>query len=317
MSKREQVEQANPGRRAGNSFSRKVLGLSPDRLIAVLAVLIFVAEACDMYLLSLIGELPAWSEALLDSTILLAILSPAYFCLYRPFWVERQRAEEDIRRLSRQMIRAEETTRKALARDLHDEFGQMLTALQFGVETLRNTLPVQPEQATAQCERLTRMIAQLGTHVRDVTAELRPTMLDSLGLVPTLRWHARQFRQRHPGIRIEVETTGGEERLPPEVEVALYRVCQESLNNVAKHARASRVRVALQRGEERLTLSIADDGVGFEVRRRRDDPDQQGFGILGMRERIADLGGCLAIDSRPGAGTTVRAEFALPIQEER
>jgi signal transduction histidine kinase len=299
-------------------FSRHVLRLSPERLLALIAGLIFVAEAFDMLVISLLPELPVLWEAVLDSCILVVVLSPVYFCLYRPFWAEHLRSEEENRRLSRQLIRAEETTRKALARDLHDEFGQGLTALQLGIETLKHSAADQ-DRLFAQCERLSRLIAQLGTHVRDVSAELRPAMLDSLGLGPTLRWHVRQFRQRYPDIRIEIETetAEGEERLPPEVEVALYRVCQESLTNVVKHARAGRVLVALVRGAGELALTVEDDGVGFETRRRRIDQDRQGFGILGMRERIADLGGRLVIDSRPGEGTAVRAEFALPIKEER
>lgn len=320
----ESVEKSVPAREplrqtrsSSGWFNRMTLRLSPDRLLVVLAALIFAAEACAMFLLDLLPALPAGWTALLDSVILLTILSPAYFCLYRPFWKERQRTEEENRRLSRQLIRAEETTRKALARDLHDEFGQVLTALQLGIETLKNSLPTDLEKPAALCTRLSRLTAQLGNHVRNVTAELRPTMLDSLGLIPTLRWHTRQFRQQHPGMRIEIDMAEEGARLAPEVEIALYRVCQEGLNNVAKHARARRVRIALHQTPARLSLTIEDDGVGFEDERWRDaDTDHLGFGVLGMRERIADLGGRFIIASRPGEGTAVRVDLPL-VPEER
>jgi signal transduction histidine kinase len=307
---------SEPGRACFGLINRFVLRLTPERFLAVLAVLIFLAEACDMLMLDLLPQLPAGWEALLDSTILLLVLSPVYFCFLRPFLMERKRSEEEIRRLSRQLIRAEETTRKSLARDLHDGFGQGLTALQLGIETLRNSLPADQEKLTALCARLSGMTAQLGAQVRSITAELRPVMLDSLGLVPTLRWSARQFRERFPGTRVEVQIMDETERLSPEIEIALYRVCQESLNNVAKHAMARQIRITLIRTRSLLTLAVEDDGKGFDAEHWREAvADHNRYGILGMRERIAELGGSFSIVSSPAEGTTVRAQIPLVTRE--
>jgi signal transduction histidine kinase len=306
-----------PGRFCSSLLNRFVLGLTPERFLVVLAVLIFVAETSDMLILNQLPQLPSIWEALLDSTILLVVLSPVYFCLFRPFLLARERSEEEIRRLSRQLIRAEESTRKSLARDLHDEFGQGLTALQLGIETLRNSLPAGQEKLASLCARLSGMTAQLGAHVRSITAELRPAMLDSLGLVPTLRWSARQFRERYPGTRIDVQIMDETERLSPEIEIAFYRVFQESLNNVVKHAMARQVRITLIRTRSLLTLAIEDDGNGFDAEHWREAvADHDRYGILGMRERIAELGGSFTVVSSPGEGTVVRAQVPLAQKEK-
>lgn len=299
-------------------MGRLLLKLTPKWMLIILAVLIFVSEVFAMFLLNLFQPLPPYREALLDSTILLTILSPVYFCLYRPFWLERQRREDEVRRLSRQLLHAEEISRARLARDLHDEFGQGLTALQLGIETLRNSLPPVQEKELALCRRLSVMIAQLGNHVRSMTTELRPSMLDSLGLVPTLRWLSQQFSERYSGIRVDIQVVDEAERLSPEIEIALYRVCQESLNNVAKHAKARLVRITMIRTKTLLTLAIEDDGTGFEA-----DPgyppanNHQRYGLLGMRERIAELGGDFSVVSSPAEGTTVWVQLSLVNEEKQ
>lgn len=289
-----------------------VLGLSPDMVLVIIVAYIVLAEAARVVLHFLLPELTLGQEVVLETLILLTLLLIPYYFMYRPFWLERQQAEKEIRLLSRQLIRTEEKIRKNLARDLHDEFGQVLTALQFGVETICNSLPPEQKHLGAHCDRLSGMIAGLGNHVRDVTAELRPTMLDNIGLLPALRWHARQFEAMHPGIGIEVQVGEEPRRLPPELEIALYRICQESLNNVAKHARARQVRIELRWTPALLTFSVRDDGIGFDFEHWRDAGSApRGFGILGMRERIADLGGLFEVASRPGKGTEVRVELPL------
>jgi len=312
----EQLPSEGRGSASDGWFHGFVFKLTPERLMGVMAVLVFAAEILDMFILDLMPPLSDGLEAVLDSTILLLMLSPVYFLVFRPFMMERKRSEEEIRQLSRQLIRAEETTRKSLARDLHDEFGQGLTALQLGVETLKISLPAEEEKLVGLCGRLSGMIAQLGSHVRHITSELRPAMLDSLGLVPTLRWFARQFRQRYPSTTVDVKIMDGIGRLSPEIEIALYRICQESLNNVAKHAMARQVRITLIRTASLLTLAIEDDGRGFNSGHWRETASEhQGYGILGMRERLAELGGELTLVSSPGEGTIVRAQVPLAPKE--
>ena len=320
MSHEKDVAKSHPSRRGcsgtGGS-SQRFLRLTPEWMLILLAALIFIGEVLTMFLLDLLPPLTQYWDALLDSTVLLFILSPAYFCFYRPFWLERQRREDEVRHLSRQLIHTEEMTRTRVARDLHDEFGQGLTALQLGIETLRNSLPPTQEKELALCRRLSVMIAQLGNHVRSMTTELRPSMLDSLGLVPTLRWLSRQFAERYSGIHVDIQVVDESERLAPEIEIALYRVCQESLNNVAKHAKARQVRITMLRTRMLLTLAIEDDGIGFESTPCYPSANNhQRYGLLGMRERIAELGGDFSVISTPSEGTSVRVQLSLANEEK-
>lgn len=285
-------------------------------LLAVFVVLIILADIIGTILFDFLPILPDGWKAMLDSAIHLIVFTPVYFYLFRPFILEKKRSVEEIRRLSRQLIRTEEATRQSLARDLHDELGQGLTVLQFGIETLRESLPAD-EKLTALCNRMSGTIAQLGAQVRSMTSELRPSMLDHLGLVSTLHWSAKQFQQRNPGILVDVRIMDEVERLSPEIEIALYRVCQESLRNVVKHAQARQVRITLTRTWSLLTLEIEDNGKGFDAEHWREiAAAQQSAGILGMRERIAELGGSFSIASRPGEGTTVRAQIPLVSKEK-
>jgi signal transduction histidine kinase len=154
--------------------------------------------------------------------------------------------------------------------------------------------------------------AQLGAQVRSIISELRPSMLDHLGLVPTLHWSAKQFQERNPGIQVDVQIMDEVERPSSEIEIALYRVFQESLRNVVKHAKARQVRITLTRTWSLLTLAIEDNGKGFDAGHWREiAAAQQSSGILGMRERGAALGGSFSIVSSPGEGTIVRVQIPL------
>lgn len=227
----------------------------------------------------------------------------------------RKRVEEEIRHLTRRLINASEEERKRFSRDLHDEFGQVLTGLQLGLEVLKESLREDQEEEKKRCERLVGLIAQLGDHVRDISATLMPAVFDEMGLVATLHWDIETWRRQSPGLDIDLQA----DELPPlepEVEIALYRVCQESLNNVIRHAKAHQARVQLVRRAGRVILTVTDDGIGFDEKAAR--PPVNGrwrIGIAGMRERIAALGGQLHIDSEKGKGTTVRVEVPVAPEE--
>ena len=309
-------KQFESGCASSGFIERLVLRHTLKCLLIVFAVLIIISDLSTMFLLDLLPKLPIGWEAMIDSSIHFILFSPVYFYLFRPFILERKRSEEEIRRLSRQLIRSEEATRQSLARDLHDEFGQGLTVLQFGIETLKESLPAD-EKLAALCTRMSGITAQLGAQVRSMTSELRPSMLDHLGLVSTLHWSAKQFQQRNPGILVDVRIMDEIERLSPEIEIALYRVCQESLRNVVKHAMARQVRITLTRTWSLLTLEVEDNGKGFDAEHWREiAAAQQSAGILGMRERIAELGGSFSIVSSRGEGTTVRAQIPLITKEK-
>ncbi|WP_221251876.1 PAS domain-containing sensor histidine kinase [Desulfuromonas versatilis] len=220
---------------------------------------------------------------------------------------DRKRAEEEIRFLNHQLINLAEEERARLARDLHDEFGQILTTLQLGMETLRNMTRNMGKEAEGQYQRLIGLIALLGDHVRDVSAQLRPNILDNLGLVSTLQWHIEKFSVQVPDLRVELTVAGEARRLGRDMELALYRISQEALNNTAKHSRAEHAWIELEYGQDQVALTLRDDGLGFDPQQTRDAENGfKGIGLLGIRERVGALGGTLDIRSEPGRGTAIR-----------
>jgi len=201
----------------------------------------------------------------------------------------------------RRVVQAQELERRRLARELHDETGQALTSILLGLKPLEEALAEHP--ARASLADLREQVVTALQDVRRLAVELRPALLDDYGLVPALERLAESFAEQ-AGIRVAFHSALGELRLPDEVETALYRVVQESLTNIAKHADARTVSVSLVRRESAVAAVIEDDGAGFDPRQVRDE----GIGLLGMRERLALLDGRLEIESRPGAGTTLVAE---------
>ncbi len=200
----------------------------------------------------------------------------------------------------RRVVNAQELERRRLARELHDETGQALTSILLGLRGLEETLETdESRSATAQLREL--VVATL-QDVRRLALELRPSALDDFGLVAALENLASTFGEQ-TGIAVDFAAALGEGRLPTEVETALYRIVQESLTNVVKHARARHVSIALSKGEGSVKAVVEDDGQGF-------DPAQTdgGFGLVGMGERLALLGGRLRIESSPESGTTIAVD---------
>jgi signal transduction histidine kinase len=202
------------------------------------------------------------------------------------------------------VVTAQEAERRRLARELHDETGQALTSILLGLRTVEEAQTGdQRREAMDTVRELVRATLQ---DVRQLAVDLRPTALDDFGLVPALERLAQGFSET-TGIQLDFQSALPPERLPPETETALYRIVQEALTNIVKHARASRVSVLLARRPSSVTLVIEDDGVGFEVAAAR----PEALGLLGMRERVSLLGGRLTIESTPDAGTTCIAEVPL------
>ena len=206
--------------------------------------------------------------------------------------------------LSRQLLRVQEEERRRISRELHDETGQALMVLRFQLEMLAGDMEIPQHRNKIQepLELLDRTIEGL----RRTIARLSPRVLEELGLVTGIRREA-QLVSRHTGIRADLELPEESEPLNHEVEVALYRSVQEALHNVAKHSRAKRFTIKLRRTANKVAVEIEDDGIGFSPRRTREG----GFGLTGMRERAAALGGVLTIRSGPDKGTRVR--LVLPL----
>jgi PAS domain S-box-containing protein len=225
--------------------------------------------------------------------------------------VTEQRRE--LRRLSTRLIQAQEEERGRISRELHDEIGQALTAIHINVAEIEKRLP--PEHESAVRERLVEMgtlAERTSERISALALDLRPSLLDDLGLVPALRWYVSRYTERL-GIKVRVEAVDLEERLDPEVETALYRVMQEALTNVARHAHATRVCLRLERKVSSIVAVVEDNGQGFDVKELagRETPER-GAGLLGMRERVTLLGGRFCIESVPGGGTKLSVEIPLP-----
>lgn len=227
-------------------------------------------------------------------------------------WEEVKRKESLRGQLLSQVIAAQEAERKRIARELHDEAGQLLTTLLVRLRTLEQTPTL-----TGPTRQSVADLKELGKHIYDeihrLAVELRPSVLDQLALVGAVESFVREFGQRI-GLKADFEASGLDGvRLPSEVEIAIYRVIQEALANVAKHASASRVGVMLEKREGALIAVIEDDGQGFDVEAALYtlNPDRPQLGLFGMQERTALLGGRLTIESAHGKGTTVFVELPL------
>ena len=223
---------------------------------------------------------------------------------------ELEGATEALRHRSAQVLSAQEEERRRLARDLHDQTAGQLATLRVRLRLVEKSASL--EQMRDGLADLRELAGLALDDVRAMAAALRPAVLDDLGLSAAVRWYSEQFSTQW-GIAVKLATSGLGGRLEARVELAAYRIAQEALQNVAKHAEAGSVRVDLERSGPMLTVRVADDGRGFRVR-KRSATSTEGLGIEGMRERAELVGGELRIDSQPGRGTTVVA--VLPIDQE-
>ncbi|MCD6389092.1 MAG: PAS domain S-box protein [Desulfobulbaceae bacterium] len=236
---------------------------------------------------------------------------------------ERKKAEQDqktseamLRTLAMMLQEVEESHRKKLSRELHDRVGQSLTALNINLNIIRNQLqPEQLEKVNARLMDSITLVEETTVSIRDVMAELRPQVLDDYGLAPSFRWYRDRFFQR-TGIKVELETATIEDsRFPETIETTLFRITQEALNNISKHALAANVSITAVKGVESLSLTITDDGHGFDVSGNTSSPELQHWGLMNMRERAEALGGHFLIESKLGKGTRLLVE--IPLQMEK
>ncbi len=223
---------------------------------------------------------------------------------------EARESRERLQILSRQLIATQENERRRLARELHDEIGQTLTAISINLQVVR-IKDGQPGPGHAALEEALAIVDRTIRQVRQLSLDLRPSLLDDLGLEPALRWYANRQIQR-TGLVIRLHTNLADGRLPVELETACFRLTQEALTNVVRHARARQVWIELRQRRDALVLVVRDDGAGFdpsEVRQRT--AEGASLGLLGMRERVELLGGTLAIESQPGKGTCIAVQLPL------
>jgi len=263
------------------------------------------------------NELPVFLGRMLAVTLVLGLLV-AGASIYRinrleqrseGEWRRAERAERELRRLSQQLVQAQEEERRVISRELHDEVGQMLTALRVELRNLQELRMASDDQFRAHLEESRRQAEEALRVVRDLAMGLRPSMLDDLGLGPAVEWQAREFSRRF-GVPVTVQLDGSLDTLPDAHRTCVYRVVQEALTNCARHARASNIRIAVQGRDDALSMTIQDDGLGFDASESRG----RGLGLIGIDERVRELGGRFTILSQPEKGTVLSVE--LPLQKQ-
>jgi two-component system sensor histidine kinase UhpB len=216
--------------------------------------------------------------------------------------------------LLHQVVTVQETERQRIARELHDVTGQSLTAIALGLRGVETTVRDNPALAVEQMRELESVGTAALSELRQLIADLRPSQLDDLGLVAALQWYLQEFEARY-AIKTAFAFSGNRaQRLPAEYEIVLFRITQEALTNIAKHARASLATVRLVLGPAHICLIVEDNGSGFDVGQalaKTRIPGPHGWGLLGIQERALLVGGRCEITSQPGQGTCIR--IAVPL----
>ena len=230
--------------------------------------------------------------------------------------IKRQRADkkleetqEQLRFVSSRLLLAEETERKRIARDIHDGIAQHWSTIRFRVENILQHLD---EQVAAPLADLLPIIQVGLDESRRVQMDLRPAILDDLGILATIKWLCREFQKAHPGIHVESKIKIEEDEVPNVMKTVLYRVMQEALHNVAKHSKGNLVSITLEKTDGTIDFVVRDNGVGFDLNEVLSLKGlERGLGLVGMKERIILSGGTVNIESVVGAGTTIQALWPL------
>ena len=228
---------------------------------------------------------------------------------------QARRLEEQMRDLSHQVLTVQEEERKRISRELHDEIVQTLTGINVQLANLKTAATMNAKGLQRRIASTQRLVEKSVEIVHRFARDLRPTLLDDLGLIPALHSFMKDFTKR-TGIRIQFIAFASDrsDRLDSAKRTAFYRLAQEALTNVARHAHASSVRIIVQKLARTITMEVADNGKGFEVDRVLIAKGNR-LGVLGMRERVQMVGGQFKLESTPGGGTTIRAE--IPVGKDR
>jgi signal transduction histidine kinase len=236
-------------------------------------------------------------------------------CFLYIFRIERQnrhryaeviRARRALEQLSAKLVDAQETERRTISRELHDQVGQTLNALLVDAANLSKRVGPEDTVSLRYLDNIRKYADSSVNSIRDIALLLRPSMLDDLGLIPALEWQAREVSRRS-GIKVKVSAENVTDSLPDEMRTCIYRVVQEALQNVLRHSGAKCATVTVRQDDHSLDLSVEDDGHGFDPKLMR------GLGMLGMEERVRQLGGQFEVQSTPGKGTVLRVRLPVPV----
>ncbi len=217
--------------------------------------------------------------------------------------------ERELEMLSGARVKAQEEERRRIAREIHDSLGQMLTAIKFNVEILEDATNLQAEEDRKRITEIKSLLDNAMAEAREISYNLMPSVLVDFGLVPAVQFLVEQF-SKSSHLNVHIHVSGVENRLDPSIEVGLYRIAQEALTNITKHAEATTVNIQLLGDSKSIRLTVEDDGKGFLINRLEPRKDQRhGMGLVSMRERAASFNGLFMLDSRPGRGTEIIVEI--------
>ncbi|MFW6096451.1 MAG: GAF domain-containing sensor histidine kinase [Chloroflexota bacterium] len=306
--------QSNGELRCLSDIDAELRAAGRERIVGL--PLVIEDEVRGSLVLGIHRQAPALSRR--DFSLLTTIAGQLSMAMEKATLYEQLQAREALRgELYHQIVSAQEGERQRIARELHDGTGQVLTGLGLGLMAAAETVKSDPDLASQQLIALKNVNARALQELRDLIADLRPSVLDDLGLVPALQAQAQEFSER-TGVEASLLVGGKRRRLKPEVEIVLFRIAQEALTNVSKHAGASKVLMRFEFEKERVQLAITDNGRGFDPRAAMqvNGAQRRAWGLLGMQERVALVGGVCEIASREGDGSTVRVVIPLNSEEE-
>jgi signal transduction histidine kinase len=218
-----------------------------------------------------------------------------------------EESESQVTNLTSQLLLAEENERKRIARELHDGLGQSLSLIAFSVRSTLERVGDKVRTGFESLEAIMPIIQQSMEEVRRIGMNLRPVLLDELGLLPTLGWFVQEYQKTYPSLRVEKQTEIEETQVPDPLKAVIYRILQEAMNNIAKHSKANLVSISLMRKkDDRIELVIEDNGIGFDM-----ESAKKGLGLGSMRERAELSGGSFDIESVKGKGALIRASWPI------
>jgi signal transduction histidine kinase len=312
-------------KRKKHSYIQTKIYRSPVRILAIMLISVFFAEAILLTSAHLSGPVPVLGEAFFDASALVVLLSPFfYFFLFRPLQMhiaERKAVEEllresgkRIRSLSSHILTAQETERRRISRELHDELGQALALIKLKVRFIEQNLHQDRELLREECESIFWYLNQVIENVRRLSLDMSPVALEKLGLTESIRLLVDDFARAHASVEVARDITNIDRLFAEDADVIIYRIIQEALTNVARHAQAAHVLVAVEKREDNVLLVVEDDGKGFNAAQLATGMvDKRGLGLAIMAERARMLDGFIDIQSQEGKGT--RITVSIPAEK--
>ncbi len=298
---------------------------SPIRLVISIAVSLVIAEAGIMVVLTLFPDLPRITGVFIDSILLLLLLIPSLtFFVFRPLILhitERKRVEEALRKsesqlryLSSQILRAQEIERRRISRELHEELGQTLPALKLQLMLIEEKLREDQGPIKEDCENILKYIDQVVEGVRRLSQNLSPSIVEDFGIAIILRRLVNEFNERYQ-MNVSLQIDDIDDLFLQDSKIIIYRILQEALSNVGRHAQAKNVSIVIKKGGEKVFFHINDDGKGFDMKHAfRKEAAEKGWGLALMDERMRMLGGTLDVSSQEGKGTQIT--LTIPVKKQ-